>query len=725
MSVSPRKTTSNDKYLRYLYTTSNSITTLSDTYPSTNGVSQFSYLGITSKLLTQSFRNEGTTDFNNQKLQYVADPSIATDAATKNYVDNNLSLIKATYVNVLNYNAVGDGVTDDTLAITAAITAVNNGQILFFPSGTYLVSSGFTIPQNVTLLGMNLNNKTSTSTSTNHIATPGTTIIVATSYTGILFTLSQSSSVDSIEIFYNGLVTTNTTPLVIDYTFYCNGKNTSLSNIQIPYVSNCIKISSTSSCYITNTNFFPLRNGILCNGILFINTISFSKTSSIDLVGSNMLTFANNNSVGITCIDSTQVSFKNIEMDNIFIGIVFNDSSHTTFGVMENCNISATTCVSILNVNSKGIVIANCFLQPLLQGILISDVSVLPTTLFINNTTITNTGIGFTNGINLTSLSTTTCLIRGMVIQDQTNVGILCSNSSSILKLFMYITNGTRITSSSTNIEDLMSNGTYFSLNVNNNHVFYNTLDVSSNILAAVIFKGGVSINKGLLIGTTLGVGSDISIGNNTTTNAGTSSDGVKLNILNSLHNLTNVVSPLTDINTMSINSTTYNSSITTHVSKASTLEILGPPIGGINVTLDNPYSLSISSGDFLLNDTVVNYNTDDVVKISGTTIPTSGVVASNTLYTVTGLLFTTSRVVCVDLNLKCTNGTQEYFQLGFFKDAYDLWQISRHSQFGDTTLQLENTIFSITTGGQVQVNFGTTSFNMTMTAKWKVTALT
>jgi hypothetical protein len=725
MSILPRRTTSNDKYMRYLYTTSNPINTLSDTSPPTNGISQFSYLGITSKLLTQSFRNEGTADFNNQKLQYVGDPSISTDAATKNYVDNNLALIKATYINVLNYNAVGDGVTDDTAAITAAITAVNNGQILFFPSGTYLVSSGFTIPKNVTLLGMNLNNKTSTSTTNSHIASPGTTIVVATSFTGILFTLNQSSSVDSIEIFYNGLIASDVTPIGIDYTFHCIGKNTSLSNIQIPYVNKCISIDNTSSCYITNTNFFPLRNGIVNNGVLFINTISFSKSSSIDLVGSNILTFANNNSIGISCISSTQISFKNIEIDNVYIGILVNDASNTTFGIIDNCNISATTCISILNANIKGIIISNCFLQPTLQGILISDTSVLPITLFINNTTITNTGIGFTNGINLTSLSTTTCLIRGMVIQDQTNVGILCSNATSILKLFMYITSGTRISNTTLNVEDLMSNITSFSLNANSNHVFYNTVDVSSNILASVVLKGGMAINKGLLVGTTLGIGSNISIGSNTTTSTGSNSNGVKFNILNTLHNLTNVSSPLSDINTMSIDTVTYNSAITTHILKASTLEIIGPPVAGTNVTLDSKFALNISNGDILLNNTIVNYNTDDVVKITSTIIPLTGVIAPNTLYTVTGLSFTTSRVACVDLNLKCSNGTQEYFQLGFFKDASDSWQLSRHSQFGDTTLQLDDTLFSITSSGQVQVNFGTTSFNMTMTAKWKVCALT
>jgi len=56
-----------------------------------------------------------------------------------------MSLTKVTYsmidgaiVNVLDYGAVGDGVADDTAAIAAALTT---GSMIFFPRGTYLVSS--------------------------------------------------------------------------------------------------------------------------------------------------------------------------------------------------------------------------------------------------------------------------------------------------------------------------------------------------------------------------------------------------------------------------------------------------------------------------------------------------------------------------------------------------------------------------------------------------------
>ncbi|MCF6205336.1 MAG: hypothetical protein L3J47_00385 [Sulfurovum sp.] len=43
--------------------------------------------------------------------------------------------------NVRSYGAVGDGVTDDTAAISAASFAAGNGGTVYLPSGTYLVSS--------------------------------------------------------------------------------------------------------------------------------------------------------------------------------------------------------------------------------------------------------------------------------------------------------------------------------------------------------------------------------------------------------------------------------------------------------------------------------------------------------------------------------------------------------------------------------------------------------
>lgn len=52
--------------------------------------------------------------------------------------------------NVKDYGAKGDGVSDDTLSINKAITAVPSG-IVFIPNGTYKISSSINLKSNITL----------------------------------------------------------------------------------------------------------------------------------------------------------------------------------------------------------------------------------------------------------------------------------------------------------------------------------------------------------------------------------------------------------------------------------------------------------------------------------------------------------------------------------------------------------------------------------------------
>jgi hypothetical protein len=65
------------------------------------------------------------------------------------------SMIKGAEVNVLDFGAVGDGVTDSVVAIQDAIdfAAANNGGIVFVPSGSYICSSGLILKRGVNLVG--------------------------------------------------------------------------------------------------------------------------------------------------------------------------------------------------------------------------------------------------------------------------------------------------------------------------------------------------------------------------------------------------------------------------------------------------------------------------------------------------------------------------------------------------------------------------------------------
>jgi hypothetical protein len=67
------------------------------------------------------------------------------------------SMVDGAYANVLDYGAKGDGVTDDRAAIQAAIDAENK---IYFPAGTYLISSALIVPNNRRLCGESRNSAT-------------------------------------------------------------------------------------------------------------------------------------------------------------------------------------------------------------------------------------------------------------------------------------------------------------------------------------------------------------------------------------------------------------------------------------------------------------------------------------------------------------------------------------------------------------------------------------
>jgi hypothetical protein len=66
------------------------------------------------------------------------------------------ALIANGLVSVRQYGAVGDGVTDDTNAINAAIQA-NPGRTIYFPSKTYLIDAAANVGQRSSMAGLKLN----------------------------------------------------------------------------------------------------------------------------------------------------------------------------------------------------------------------------------------------------------------------------------------------------------------------------------------------------------------------------------------------------------------------------------------------------------------------------------------------------------------------------------------------------------------------------------------
>lgn len=106
-------------------------------------------------------------------------------------------------VNVKDYGAKGDSVTDDHAAITAAIAGCPLGSTLFFPRGTYLTSQEILLNRNINLLGVGISRNSGTRLNSGSIIR-FTSNAAQNASTALLRVTASFGDIESIALFGRG-----------------------------------------------------------------------------------------------------------------------------------------------------------------------------------------------------------------------------------------------------------------------------------------------------------------------------------------------------------------------------------------------------------------------------------------------------------------------------------------------------------------------------------------
>lgn len=229
------------------------------------------------------------------------------------------SMITGAVVNVLDYGATGDGTTNDTTAIQAAIVAAA-GKTLYFPAGIYLFTGLLNIASSMTICGEG----NSTQLKPNNVT--GNTIRVNASRVTIKDLQIKGTTPGTIAIGQSGLV------------YF-----TTIQNVYFEDVAQCVWIFTAQYVNVNNCTFNGTGYGVIQQVSFSSSYVSVSNCFAIsmkaDFVEANCSVLAPSEFWTITdCQFTGSLNFPTTATEQRFVGITAVANVIITNNIVKNVN---------------------------------------------------------------------------------------------------------------------------------------------------------------------------------------------------------------------------------------------------------------------------------------------------------------------------------------------------------------------------------------------------
>lgn len=274
-------------------------------------------------------------------------------------------------LSVKDFGAKGDGTTDDTAAINAALLAISSGGALYFPTGTYKITSAITIPTHIKLYGdgsgstkINCSgdgiyiNTTSASSETYQQSIEGITLNgTSTTGTGITLTHAHFGTFIDVEVIGFNI------GMYLNYSFcssfYRCRFNSNNTGVQLTNQSNNVNFFGGS--FNNNINTGITMDGVLCVNLIGVD-VEYNGTRGIIIRGVQIGGNPNTSTINIIgCYIEENGTTANGR--HITIGGSSSADTYTTYNVniQDNFfyNSNTTMDAAITCYNCNGVLIEN------------------------------------------------------------------------------------------------------------------------------------------------------------------------------------------------------------------------------------------------------------------------------------------------------------------------------------------------------------------------------